>query len=512
MKLRNLLGSLRPIRAEDCLGEHRPRPLARVGFVNMTRQALSIIFQFFLTIILSRLLPPSTFGLLAMATFFSGFLSMLSGSGIVQSTVQKKNLNINELNGVFWLNNAISVVLALLFVGSAPLIANFYNEPELSNICIVLGLLFFLQNLFSAHHALIERTMTAEISLFIFIFQEASRFGISVILALNGFGVWSLVGASISSTITSILLYLYFVRWRPGYFSLSQDFFSMIRYGLGLTAASIVNYLSSYSQNLILGKFSSPTEVGLYNRGHVFSMMSLQAISWPVGQMVMPSFSAMQDDKVKLLKLLLRATWIKVLITIPFTVFVVSFGDILLTLLLGEKWTVSGEVARWMALGSIPVLLTNLIGRGNNAIGRPGRGVPIAIAGLPVLLFGILKTSPDGAVEVAKFYAAYRFCYYPIALCYHLKGSGFDSWCYIISQAKLWLITLCVGILMMCARELATKPLDWSYVLILSIAVSFAYASFIVGYRNFSMGRDVLSWIYENFGSRLKLPRSFFIS
>ena len=510
MKLTDILVSLKPIRVEECLGAHRPRSLARVGVVNMSRQALSIIFQLVLTVVLSRLLPPSTFGLLAMATFFSGFLSMLSSSGIVQSTVQKKSLNINELNGVFWLNNAISVSLALLFVGSAPLIANFYNEPELVSICIVLGLLFFFQNIFSAHQALIERTMSAEISLFIFIFQEATRFSISVILALNGFGVWSLVGASISSTITSILLYLYFVRWCPGRFSLSRDYFGMIRYGLGLTSASIVNYLSSYSQNLVLGKFASPADVGLYNRGHTFSMMPMMAISWPIAQMVMPTFSALQDNKEDLLKLLLRATWVVVIITVPFVLFLIAFGDIFIVLLLSDTWTVSGEVARWLALGSIPVLLTNLIGRGNNAIGRPGRGVPIALAGLPILLFGFLKASPNGAVEVAKFYAVYRFCHYPIALWYHLKGSGFDSWSYVSSQVKLWLITLCVGILLMCARELAIKPLDWSYVVILSIALSFAYICFLVGYRCFSMGRDVLGWIYENFGSRLKLPRIIF--
>jgi PST family polysaccharide transporter len=479
--------------------------------INMVRQVLAIGFRLITTIVLSRLLLPSTFGLLAMVTFFSGIMTMLSGYGFVESAIQKKDLSLDELNGVFWLNASVCTLLALVFIACGPLIGQFYGEPELAAMCLVVGLLFILQNLFLTHDALLRRTMNAEVSFVIFLIPQFVSLTVSISMALIGFGVWSLIGGSVLSSITCRLLFLYFVRWSPSSFKRSKDFGTMLRYGLKSMSASIVNYLSNYSQNLALGKFGSATDVGFYNRGQAVFMMPIQQVSQPIAQMILPSLASLQDDRKKMLDLLLRASWLIALITVPFAIFMAIYGDWFIVWLLGNPWKVSGEVTQWLAVASIPQLISNLLARGNAAIGRPGRGVVVVLLSLPILLYGIYLCSFEGAVSVAKFYAIYRWLFYPISISYHLKGSGFNVSLFLRSQLQLLFLILVALMLLFAGRSYFQGVEGLGQIPVMLCACLVSFGTFYLGFRRFLFGKLVFRWLYDKFGQRFKLPKNLFI-
>lgn len=503
--LKELLSHIHPVYVEDCLGEHSVRSLARVGSINMLKQILGICLRLIGTICLSRILPPSTFGLIAMVAFFRGLMDMVSGSGFVESAIQKKTLTLDELNGVFWLNLCLSGGLALIFILSGPYIADFYGEPEITAICRVIGLLFVLENLFKTHDALLRRTMNAEVSFVVFLLPQLFNLPVAIILALLGFEVWAIIGASVFSAIAQRLLYMYFVRWTPGPPSRAKGFGSMVKYGLNSMSASIVNYCSMYAQNLALGKFGSASDVGFYNRGQAVFLMPVQLVSQPIAQMLLPALSVLQHDKEKLLTLLLRATWLVVLIVMPFTIFMIVYGDWAIELLLGEKWLLSGEVTQWLAVASVPVLICNLIARGNAAIGRPGRGVAIAILALPFLLYGVAIYASSGPVAIAIVYALYRWLFYPISIAYHLKGSGFSIKEFVLSQLSLFAVIVPTFVILASARYYLSDSLGFARIGLMIIGLMTSYAIFLFFYRHYKYGRQVLDWINQRFGKKLPL-------
>jgi|GEM_PF-4955566 len=508
--LKQLFHCIRPVYVEDCLGEHKTRSLARVGSIQMANQLSGMGLRLITTIVLSRLLSPSTFGLVAMVIFFRELMRIFGAAGFVEAAIQKKNITLNQLNGVFWLNAGVCTLLAIIFIACSPLISSFYGEPELTAICVVYGLLFILENLFLTHSALLRRTMNSELSFVVSFFPQVAGLIVSITMALCGFEVWSLVGGAVISTIIGRIFYLYFVRWSPGSLRLEAGFKEMFSYGLKSGAATIVNYFSQYSQTLALGKFASAADVGFYNRGQALFQMPIQQVSWPVAQLMLPALASLQHDKKKMLELILRATWLVALVALPFTLFIVVYGDWFIVWLVGDQWGVSGQVAQWLAVASITSLISNLIARGNAAIGRPGRGVPIALLGLPFLLFGIYTNALVGAVAVAKFYALYRWVLYPIGIAYHLKGSGFDIGDFFRSQFQLLLITAVTLTLLVLGRAYFSSATGAVQFVIMLLAGSVAYFSFLLSFRCFSFGKSVLSWLYSHFGQKARIPRWFF--
>jgi O-antigen/teichoic acid export membrane protein len=238
--------------------------------------------------------------------------------------------------------------------------------------------------------------------------------------------------------------------------------------------------------------------------------MPLQQVSWPIAQLMLPALASLQNDRKKMLELILRATWLVALIAVPFSLFMVVYGDWFIVSLVGPQWGVSGQVTQWLAVASIPSLITNLIARGNAAIGRPGRGVLIALLGLPFLIFGIYTNALIGVVMVAKFYALYRWILYPISVAYHLKGSGFDIVFFIRSQFQLLLISAITFGLLVLSRDYFSSAIGVVQLATMLLAGSMAYFAFLLSFRCFLLGQIVLSWLYSHFGQKARIPKWLF--
>ena len=80
------------------------------------------IGQFLITAILANLLSPDDFGLLGMATFFTGMAAVINEMGFTNALIQRKKLHQNHMYSVFWLNLIIGVFLFLLMIPSSILI------------------------------------------------------------------------------------------------------------------------------------------------------------------------------------------------------------------------------------------------------------------------------------------------------------------------------------------------------------------------------------------------------
>src|SRR6202167_1876239 len=134
------------------------RTLVGLGWTGAAR-LLGQILQLGTTVVLARLLSPREYGLLGMVLVFTGFASYVADMGLGASIIQKSTVTERHLNSVFWLNVATGMVLTAVFALTAPLVARFYQEPQLRLLTVAIALNFFLGSLNVVQAALLDKAL-----------------------------------------------------------------------------------------------------------------------------------------------------------------------------------------------------------------------------------------------------------------------------------------------------------------------------------------------------------------
>ncbi len=176
-----------------------------------TSQAISIVFG----IILARLLVPEDFGLIAMIMVMMGFAGLLADVGLGSALIQKIDVNEDHYSSVFWANNVLGLVLAIIMMLLSPLIAAFYKQPELELITIVLSINFMFGALAMVPRARLSKKMAFRELAIIDLLEMFLSGGVAVAMAAAGYGYWSLVSQKIAASISSAILLWVIARWKP---------------------------------------------------------------------------------------------------------------------------------------------------------------------------------------------------------------------------------------------------------------------------------------------------------
>jgi PST family polysaccharide transporter len=501
-QLNKAIKELRPIREIDYIGVHRTRSLARVGSITVVEQVFKAVLQFISIVILSRLLPVSAFGLIAMVGFFQLLLQTIGGSGIIESIIQVKNLQPNEVAGIFWINCGMGLILGGGLALSGPLIASFNNEPQLVSIAVAMGGLFFLQNIPQTQNALLRRSMRAETQSVINILTSLMSLLATVSFAVYGWGVWSILAGNLVSLTVRQALLSYYVRFCPWKRFSFLQIKPMLSYGLKATFGSVVGFLTLNIQTLALGKYASSADVGFYNRAQNLYQRPLKQLVWPLVGAALPAMSALQGNGEKLLGLVNRATWLLNFALAPFAILMIVSGDLVVGLLLGEEWRVTGEVIRWVAIAQVPLLFNTPLTRANAAIGRPARSVWLNVLLLPVILTGVTYYAAEGVVAVAIFLMVVRLSTYPIFLYLNLRNSGMSSKVYLRSLFPLFCFIIVASIVGLYCRNLCEYSDLWKTLLLVFTTFTSSLVCLYLFYRKHPIGIEVLRWVFSRFGSR----------
>ncbi|GAG43575.1 unnamed protein product, partial [marine sediment metagenome] len=207
-------------------------------------QAGKQISQFVITAILARLLSPNDFGLLGMAVVFTGFASIFNEIGLTGALIQKQDIEERHYHSVFWLNIAVGIILMLLIRATSPLIAQFYNKPELQPILTLISISFLIASFGVVQKTIFAKEMDfkklAIVELTAVIFAGL----VGIYFAFTGHGVWSLVYQMLTFTSVNMILLWLFSKWRPKFvFSISaiKDIF---HFSANLAGFNIINYFA----------------------------------------------------------------------------------------------------------------------------------------------------------------------------------------------------------------------------------------------------------------------------
>lgn len=362
------------------------------------------------TVVLARLLLPQDYGLVGMVTVVTNFISLFKDLGLSMATVQSSTINHKQVSTLFWINVTISFILMLLLAGLSPLIAQFYGEPRLVRITLVLSIGFIFGGLTTQHQALLNRQMRFIELAAIDISSISISIAFAISLALVGAGYWALIAFQLTGIITNTVGVWFVCNWRPGAISFKSDIRSMIAFGGNITAYSILNYFSRNLDNVLIGRYWGSSQLGLYSKAYQLLLLPIQQINAPITAVAIPTLSRLVDSPEQYRKTYLRIVEKIALLTMPLVTFMIVTSDWLVYIFLGEQWSEASKIFTLLGIAALFQPISNTVGWLFLTQGRTAQQLKWGLIGETLTILSILAGLPWGAFGVAACYSISGAC------------------------------------------------------------------------------------------------------
>ena len=291
-----------------------------------------------ITILVIRLLSPGDYGLMALAMVAINFLALVNEMGLGSVIVQKDKIDDKTVAQLFGFLLVVNAVLFGLSIAVAPAIALFFDEPRLTEVLIALSFLLILSAVSVVQVSMLQRQMLFRQKAIVDFMSMVSGSITTLLCALYGQGVWSLViGALVTEAVHTLGAVIALRRWYAPRFSLSGMRRS-IEFGSLVTGNHLLWFLYSEADVLIIGKLLGKEILGVYSVARTLAELPMKKLSSMMNEVAFSAFSRLQDDMETFKRYFLNLARIVSLFS-----FAVFFGisctaPEIVTIFLGDKW------------------------------------------------------------------------------------------------------------------------------------------------------------------------------
>ena len=385
-----------------------------------TRAVTFIVFA-----ILSRLLTPETFGLIALAYLFITFAQTFQDQGFGDAIVQRADLKPEHLDTAFWTNLGISAALALISIAGAGLISELFHEPELAPIIRWLSLGFVFSGLIGVQQAIVRRQLEFRKLALAEILALVISGGLAVALAILGFGVWSLVVQDLVNLAVVALVLWVVSDWRPGFHFSRVRFAELSSFGLNIIGINVLNFVNMHTDDLLIGYFLGPTLLGFYTVAYKLFGITKDLLTSVTNAVAFPVFSRLQDDPDRMRQSFYKVVRFTSLISFPAFIGMSVLAPQLIPALFGPQWTLSIPVLQVLAI--IGILHSMLYYHDSfvYALGKPA--------------WRLAMIALNAVSNVIAFAIAVRWGIVAVAAAYVIRG-------YLLSPLEFWMVSKLGGI------------------------------------------------------------------
>ena len=311
---------------------------------------VAMVGDFTFGIILARLLLPSDFGVIAILTVFVSFLSVFVNSGFSQALIREKEVSTVDYSTVFYFNLSVAAIAFIISYFSAPVIANFYDNLDISLYLRVLSITLFIDAFILVQNSILTKNMDFKRLSIISISATIISGLIAICLAAFGFGIWSLVFKSLLRDLLVLIFTVSVVKWKPKKAFSIDSFKKYFKYGIYMLGSSLITQLYNNIFSLSVGKMFSPAILGFYNRAELFKNTLSQNIDSIITGVSYPALAQIQDNKIEFVKYYKNI--------LQFSFYIISIlmtslffnADALIKVLLGVKWIDSIIILKYLCL------------------------------------------------------------------------------------------------------------------------------------------------------------------
>ena len=430
------------MRARRSLFEPAEGSLGRaVGWGAVTTggaQAVRLGCQIASVIVLSRLLPPEQFGIVAMAAPVLAFVGLFQDLGLVEATIQRKTITHAEVNLLFWINMFISVVLSGLMIAVAPLIAGFYGQPAAGVLLAATSVNMVVGSATSQHYAILARRMEFGWTAVIDSVAAVAGLGTAIVWALFDPTFWALYAGALATAVCGCSGMWLLSGWRPGLPRWIPEASGLVRFGAGLTGFNFANFFTRNLDNVLIGRYWGVGELGFYDRAYKLLLFPLQQITNPLARVMVPALSRLNEEPERYRHAFVRVIRMVLMVTLPGVAVGIALSDVLIPFALGEEWAESARIFQALGFAGLMQPLNNPVGWLFISQGRSTEfmrwGIFTAVTSVAAFSIGL----PYGATGVAAAYAVSEYLRTPLLWSY-LGRSGPVQADHVLRAALPWM-------------------------------------------------------------------------
>lgn len=265
-------------------------------FLSAVAKYSTVVVNLLVTAILSRILSPEDYGILAITTIFTNFFAILSEMGIGPAVVQNRNLTENEIDDIFSFTVFAGIILAVAFQLLSVPISLFFNNNVYYRVCAILSVQVFFNTINMVPSALLYRRNEFRLIALRTVTVLILTSVVSVGLALSG---WKYYAVLIQSVLSAVLVFAWNYKGVHLHFRFNYNRSSITKireYSSYQFLFSVVNYFSRNIDNILVGKMLGDVQLAYYDKSYKLMMYPISNLTFVINPVLHPILSAHQDD------------------------------------------------------------------------------------------------------------------------------------------------------------------------------------------------------------------------
>lgn len=404
------------------LSSQAARGAGVTAFIQLGR----IVVQLVGLVVLARLLPPATFGLVAMSSAIVGLGDVLRDFGLSSAAIQSKTLSRAQASNLFWLNAAIGFLLTLVALAIAPLLGYFYGDPRVAWITVALAGTFLLNGLQVQAQVQLVRAMRFGAVSGSDLAAQATALILAVTAALFGFSYWAIVIQLVAQPLVLLVLRSSLAQWVPGKVDRTVDIKPFVRYGSSLVGTQAAVYVSSNADSVIIGAAFGAQPLGLYNRAYQALVFPLSQFLAPMTNVALPVLSQLNTQALRFQRYLEHAQLVVAYCcTAAYAVLAAGSRD-LIPILFGPGWQATAYFFVVLAIGGIFQAVNYSSYWVYLALAKTSSHLRYSLVARSMLVICLLVGATVGPLGVAIGYSAAMILSLPLSMVWLARSTGVD--------------------------------------------------------------------------------------
>lgn len=296
------------------------------------------LVAFVVSIVLARLLMPEDYGTIALVTVFTTIMQVFVDSGLSTALIQKKDADDLDFSSVFYFNFAVCIILYVVMFFAAPLIASFYNMPELTPVVRVISLTIIISGVKGVQQSYVSRNMLFRRFFYATLGGTIFSAFLGIAMAYAGFGVWAIVAQQLSNTAIDTLILWITVKWRPKLMFSWNRLKGLLGFGWKMLCSALLDTVYNNLRSLLIGKVYSSADLAYYNEGKKFPNLIVTNINSSIDSVLLPTMSREQDNRDRVKNMTRRSITVSCYIMAPLMIGLACCAKNLVAVILTEKW------------------------------------------------------------------------------------------------------------------------------------------------------------------------------
>lgn len=384
--------------------------------------------NFIVGLILARQLGPEIFGIVGIAMIFVSLSNVLTDGGFSNALIRGKDIQKTDYDTAFVINICSAAGIYLFFFATAPIIAVFFKEPQLTSVIRLITLCMVIGSWAIVPKSMLTRNLDFKRQAYASVLGSISGAAVGIFLVFNNFGIWSIVAQQIvRQTIYTAVLWLAITQ-RPSFRYTSATARHLFHYGSRILISGFIDSLYNNIYYFFIGKIFPRKQLGLYSRAEQFSSIVSVNFSIVLQRVSLPLLTQSHADQARFNKTYRTLFRVSMLCSALLFVSLSTIAAPLIYVLLGKHWEGSVSMLRILCWAAIfqPMIIINqnilqVYGEANRFLKIELTKKVIAVAIIAITIFWSINALLWGIVGIAflsfllnGYYAGLHFPQYSL--------------------------------------------------------------------------------------------------